>query len=1078
MALPEFGFQTDVRVCDDCFFEAGGERSTGTPVVLRRSVGDSEAPDFKNLRSWSENVVHSDDHEHSGESDDDSDGDDESVGKRGSDSGGPSIEAPGVIDTSPVLQYHTPKSGSGNVAQKIRSRMKHARQTAKSVCKMLLPQELAPEAKPERRKSFFLSPEVQESGRHCFGKLKIKVLAAHLQYLNKEKQLKAETTICPYYLVEFDKTVYRSSVCSNTHLPSWTSDTLELNVHTHHQNVVVKVMDSHSDTMLGELSLSMFAIIEQQVSDSLDNYQTHEIFNQPVRDVIKESFTNPDAPKLQRQSQIRGKWYDLKMSSARRMGGKVKLEAQFEEDLAALVSDDLLDNPEPVPTEFGVINLKEAFDRIQALISTARRLSQQYQEIIQWRNRRRTWMVFVGLHFVVFTANFDYLMVYPLVCALIVMLLLYHRRNSGQYFIEHMQESSKSRPIRRQVATLRVQVMRAEIHTPAGMSDSDLNPFVSMVYCIPSSYSSPTSKKRSRTRGVAGVMMSLRPSQVGEQARESMEDADGGPERADDGDAADRLYYMGSTHTVFGSNCPNFQELEKHSGAEDSSDESKSKPRHAMPLGQKTPSKFRGGRDAVLHNVFENCCDPDDSETVVTLKYPILQLMHPNGRQVISWKKNRTLLQFNMRHEESAGATFLGSCSVPLSELLNKMKTGGTQEPLTSWFPLCVDTPEADLAETAMAGSPFINPFASMSPQPTAPADPIVGGLQLKLTLTLPERGHAQPSMMTQEMLEGIVETEEQGFLQKLKAASKVALDVQNTMITTAANIERLCNLFNWTHLHKTRILFAVILSALLVCTFVPMRYLMHLGICSTFYGGYKKHLRWDASLSKKVTDTTKNRIMNVLNSIPSRHAHREVFVWRNRYQQAMVDRSKITLMMQATWSGYLYKKGQKNTAWRSRFVLVRAGRVMWWGDHFEAIHGETPRGELLLEAPVGGKVGSKVEGDAAQRMGSEGLPQLEKEDLKLTRFSGKKLEIEYLCVVHGWDMTDGICDVAHGEALQQRLFAAKEPKALNAFMQAINSHVRPQSRRTSMTAQEANAVKGDDQPAYEDRLKDRVKHD
>eukprot|EP00854_Cymbomonas_tetramitiformis_P007303 gene7303-8694_t len=241
MALPEFGFQTDVRVCDDCFFEAGGERSTGTPVVLRRSVGDSEAPDFKNLRSWSENVVHSDDHEHSGESDDDSDGDDESVGKRGSDSGGPSIEAPGVIDTSPVLQYHTPKSGS------VRDAAGHA------------------------------AGQVLAAHLQC-----VMVLAAHLQYLNKEKQLKAETTICPYYLVEFDKTVYRSSVCSNTHLPSWTSDTLELNVHTHHQNVVVKVMDSHSDTMLGELSLSMFAIIEQQVSDSLDNYQTHEIFNQPV----------------------------------------------------------------------------------------------------------------------------------------------------------------------------------------------------------------------------------------------------------------------------------------------------------------------------------------------------------------------------------------------------------------------------------------------------------------------------------------------------------------------------------------------------------------------------------------------------------------------------------------------------------------------------------------------------------------------------------------------------------------------------------------------------------------------------
>lgn len=151
---------------------------------------------------------------------------------------------------------------------------------------------------------------------------------------------------------------------------------------------------------------------------------------------------------------------------------------------------------------------------------------------------------------------------------------------------------------------------------------------------------------------------------------------------------------------------------------------------------------------------------------------------------------------------------------------------------------------------------------------------------------------------------------------------------------------ERLKNLFFWVHPMKTFVVLCGLIAGCVVCLFVPYRYLMMMKILNDFKSGYKR---------KRSRREWNNMMNNLLLTIPTDKDMEDIFEMERKVIKDIKTSVGNEVALQSLWRGMIWKKGQFNTSYKSRFVVVRNGMIAWWTSEKNAERGMTPRGQLYI---------------------------------------------------------------------------------------------------------------------------------
>ena len=276
---------------------------------------------------------------------------------------------------------------------------------------------------------------------------------------------------------------------------------------------------------------------------------------------------------------------------------------------------------------------------------------------------------------------------------------------------------------------------------------------------------------------------------------------------------------------------------------------------------------------------------PDGEIDWHCLKYPVLQEVEGTSsskQRARDWHDTKAKLQFDLMHSGKAGERLLGRASIPVNALVTN-RFGGIQ----------------DLREIE----------TSVYDSKTRK----VSTLRVRLQLKTPPVGSAFTELdrMNMVSLEEMLDDERQlGIVGRVKKVRDLAISVQDGLENIANFSERVRHLLLWTHPAKTAIVMAYIFFGVVVCYFVPFRYLIILRILKDFGKGF---------LHKPKSRSFNNRVRNLLSTLPL-HSEMSAVYASHREQLASIsdavrrqEAARVTL--QAAWSGLVWKKGTFNRA-------------------------------------------------------------------------------------------------------------------------------------------------------------------
>ncbi|RHY79646.1 hypothetical protein DYB26_005317 [Aphanomyces astaci] len=288
-------------------------------------------------------------------------------------------------------------------------------------------------------------------------------------------------------------------------------------------------------------------------------------------------------------------------------------------------------------------------------------------------------------------------------------------------------------------------------------------------------------------------------------------------------------------------------------------------------------------KDAVLHDVVEAWKRRDGSGVDVhAFKYPLLQPVRTNPvtelEEVLDWEATPGVLRFDVLQENplTASQNLLGQVRLPLKMLVTAGRLGGAQIELEKAFALQNTPPSGD-------------------------ADPLRPGpsltIRAQLILRDPSKRVTWKERLASEAMYSVLEMESAkslSLVEKYHMARNVARTIQHELGKLADLLEKVKNLFLWTHPTKTAMAAAALCVGAVITSVIPVKYFV---------------------------------LFSITKKVPCPPYLREK------------EHTAAQAKLQADWAGYIYKRGE--------------GVFVGWATIADAKHGVPPKGHIVLSPTI-----------------------------------------------------------------------------------------------------------------------------
>jgi hypothetical protein len=850
-----------------------------------------------------------------------------------------------------------------------------------------------------------------------FGKLCVKIKQAHIcsQKCNKKTRVHYYAPTGGYddgqtrflATVTFED-LFKQTKSATTCEPNFESNApFEFPVFDYHSKIYIDLFDEFTSNLIGDCEVSVFSIIERQsqkVMKQLGGFKTTFLEAQDKKITIQETLRSLN-------SNDAYEWVELH-DALGMVVGKVLLNASFDEDNVKQCFSTAPPEDDTLSSEFTLDGLKNASIRISKLIKIKNDLMARHQRILQFDSyiESCTWL-FGSIAFCLFF-NAEYLPMYMSGIFLLTFLYNLKCRIDGSSII-HLLHDLDGSTLERQIGNLRVAVVSCEgleANSRLFSSTSRIDPLVRCFYVpldeMEMRRQLAEQEQAKKDEKQAELREKKHAIPISEMARQSMKQL-----RPKERSAYwTHRFYIGRTVTLENTPNPQFQTAQApdKDGNGGKYEESMSKKMLAARKWINARSSLRksGVKDAVLHNVTSSWKHEDGLIDWHCLKYPVLQETYENNKKVQKWSQSTGMIHFDvMSAHGGLSEKFIGRAVVPVVKLVDKGR-GGIQK--------LVDT-TADVIDTK---------------------NNKMGEIRVRLQLKLPfiSDPFTELDRMNMESLMEMLDNERDlGLVGKVKKVRDLAMGVQLGLEKMANYGERTKNIFLWVHPKKSLAVFAYIFCGFLASCFIPMRYLMIIQILKDFWKGWQR---------KPKTRKFYNRCDNLLNTIPTDEEFAELFAQERENLKTLTAKvqhsEKLKVGLSAIYTGLVKKKGTFNTAWKSRFIAIRSGFMVWWKELAHAEKGMPERGKLyLFDAPLLciDLSGCDIEEFRKREGGQKGVDDeqplitIEKKSPVGVQFRVKGKE----SLDGKWVYRDFLCDsVIEFEAIRDAIDAARESSTTN----------------------------------------------
>ncbi|ETW07961.1 hypothetical protein, variant [Aphanomyces invadans] len=319
-------------------------------------------------------------------------------------------------------------------------------------------------------------------------------------------------------------------------------------------------------------------------------------------------------------------------------------------------------------------------------------------------------------------------------------------------------------------------------------------------------------------------------------------------------------------------------------------------------------------KDAVLHDVVEAWKRPDNSAVDLhAFKYPLLQPVQTNAvtelEEILEWDATPGVIRFDVIQDNpvTASQNVLGQVRLPLKMLVTAGRLGGAQIELHKAFAL-QNTPPPPQTDV----DPSLRPEPSLT-------------VRAQLLLRDPSKRVTWKERLASEAMYSVLEMENAkslSLVEKYHMARNVARTIQHELGKLADLLERIKNLFLWTHPQKTALACAALCVGATVTAIIPAKYFVLYSITKKFTNRF--HRRCDFRL----LDQDVIRLLNFVSTFPTDLDEQKMFRHANQAYLREKEHTAAQAKLQADWAGYIYKRGEGVfVGWAVRATLVVVAR-------------------------------------------------------------------------------------------------------------------------------------------------------
>ncbi|KDO33660.1 hypothetical protein SPRG_19273 [Saprolegnia parasitica CBS 223.65] len=338
-------------------------------------------------------------------------------------------------------------------------------------------------------------------------------------------------------------------------------------------------------------------------------------------------------------------------------------------------------------------------------------------------------------------------------------------------------------------------------------------------------------------------------------------------------------------------------------------------------------------KDAVLHDVEEAWKRDDGSVDQHAFKYPILQPVRTNPitelEELVPWEACPGILRLDVVQENAmTSRKLLGQVRYPIKDLVTSSRIGGPQVEVERALPL-LNTPLTDVEGDDV---------------PTLT-------VRVQLTLRDPTKPVSWKERLASEALYSVMEIENAkslSFVEKYHMARNVARTIQHEIGKVCDLLEKIKNVFLWTHPRKTALVLLVVVLGIIVTYIVPAKYFVVYQITRKFTN------RFHRLCDRRLIDGDVIRIWNFIATFPSDMDEQKMFRFENQAYLREKEHSSAQAKLQADWAGYIWKRGENLfVGWAHRYAAIRNGKLEYWSTMDDAKHGVPPKGHILLSSTI-----------------------------------------------------------------------------------------------------------------------------
>ncbi|OQR95285.1 hypothetical protein THRCLA_22163 [Thraustotheca clavata] len=339
-------------------------------------------------------------------------------------------------------------------------------------------------------------------------------------------------------------------------------------------------------------------------------------------------------------------------------------------------------------------------------------------------------------------------------------------------------------------------------------------------------------------------------------------------------------------------------------------------------------------KDAVLHDVEEVWKRDDGTVDCHAFKYPILQPIRINPvtelEEILPWEECPGIIRFDVVQENAMTSNrLLGQICFPVKELVTSSRLGGTQVEIERTIPL-INTP----LDAVVDDDNEIEAKPSLT-------------VRLQLTLRDPSKPVTLKERLASEALYSVMEMENAkslSFVEKYHMARNVARTIQHELGKICDLIEKIKNLFLWTHPKKTAMVFTVLCFGVVVTYYIPFKYFVLYQITRKFTN------RFHRLCDPRLIDGDVIRVWNFISTFPSDIEEQKMFWYENQAYLREKEHTSAQAKLQAEWAGFIWKRGETMFVnWAKRYAAIRNGKLEYWSTINDAKYGIPPKGRRLI---------------------------------------------------------------------------------------------------------------------------------